>query len=218
VFCRNLNVAFENADYPCVVLEEYVNMDLLTWFLEDKTKRAFEFQLVMLHQRILRYRRALKLKKRGYTVIVDRSMQGDIAFELMHYAKGSISGAQHEIYLNQIKENYESLCTPDYCIFLNVSIDSAIDNIKARGRPGESDSYTDLYLNQLASAYAYCLKTFGSPTLKVEYDKDPRRKMAFPYLPEEWSSVSSETRHDVFFDVEFMFVILNDLSIDVKFH
>ena len=200
--CDRVHKAFKSHRYPSIVLKEYVEEKTLNWFLEDEFGNAFGFQLILLGKRLQTYELALKYKRRGYTVIVDRSLHGDMAFELMHYKRGAISELQHGIYLDRIMERSNRLNVPDYCIFLNVSVDSARTNIKTRGRPGELKVYTREYLSNLRDAYAFCLKRSNIPILHVEHDSDPRRTLPFP--------ISAPTPIDSFDDA-FMSCILGDL-------
>jgi deoxyadenosine/deoxycytidine kinase len=206
-FCEKLHDEYKANDYPSIVLKEYVNDTILAWFLEDEVGNAFEFQLIMLYQRIKTYRRALKLKKRGFAVIVDRSLPGDMAFELMHKKRGSISPEQHRIYLEVIKENSKYLDVPDHCILLSVEVKSARINIKNRGRPGELKVYTPEYLSNLNDSYEFCLQHFSVPVLRVDYDLDPRRKIEFGIEQKENDARSSKIE----FDTQFMYAILDDL-------
>jgi deoxyadenosine/deoxycytidine kinase len=180
LFCRQLCGAFVDRDYPCIVLEEFLDDVLLAWFLADKVRHAYEFQKIMLTKRLETYRRALRLKKNGYTVIVDRSLHGDMAFELMHFRAGSISRDQHVAYLKMVGEGSRDLPVPDCCIVLNVSIETSREHVIVRNRPGEVEAYTAVYLTELRDAYQFCLKSFDAPLLQVQYDSDPRRDFKLP--------------------------------------
>ena len=206
-FCAKLKSELKKAALPVKVIPEYVNPTLLGWFLKDPVKNAFGFQLEMLNQRIMAYDEAQRYKSNGFTVIVDRSLNGDMSFELMHYLKGSIAENQHVYYLKQLERRSRYLRVPDYCILLDVTTDTAIFNIAKRGREGEKEAYSSEYLTNLKQAYEYCMKWFDTRMLVVNYDGDERRSVPFPSA-DEYDEAGNLIDN---FDYAFFYAVLKDL-------
>lgn len=168
VFCKAFCNLLRYLDTAAVVIEEYVNPELLQMYLgkeEDtpeqrlarRLKYAFLMQEIMCTERLNNYRRALKFKEQGMTVIMDRSLFGDLAFELMLFDSGMISKEEHSLYLNRLKEKSRLLGVPDNVIQLEVTIDVMKARIKKRGRAGEVAAYDTKYLTNLQTAYNHCL-------------------------------------------------------------
>jgi deoxyadenosine/deoxycytidine kinase len=153
---------------PCRFFPEPLAPALLDLFLSDQKKYAFAFQLTMLVKRQALYREAFELAKKGYFCIIDRSLYGDYCFALLHKNKGNIAveAEKSKMTLEEIKENSgssewksylevlhsEKFEHPDYVIYLQVSVDTAIKRCLKRGFKKE-DTYDRQYFQDLCSLY-----------------------------------------------------------------
>jgi deoxyadenosine/deoxycytidine kinase len=144
----------------------------LKHYLQNKDKEAFWYQTLMFLQRIITYHKALVLQKEGKTVIIDRSLEGDRAFELANLRDGSIDKEQHRIYNLLVTGEKEQLLSPDITINLKCSLETSIRRIKKRNRPGEVEAYIKDpdYLERITAAYEEVFKDNEDNHLHVEID------------------------------------------------
>lgn len=152
-FCKILKKTLTKAGISCVHFPEYVNNKYLSLFLSDQSKYAFAFQTLMLEKRGEIYREALRQRDMGNTVIIDRSLHGDMAFELMFHKTGKINKAEHEAYLSELSRIGTGARTPDIVLYLDVSTDVAKARVQRRGRLSESDVYDVAYHTRLSMVY-----------------------------------------------------------------
>jgi deoxyadenosine/deoxycytidine kinase len=99
------------------------------------------------------YIQAIQAMKNGKIAIIDRSFDGDRAFERKFYNEGIINQQEHDTYEQTHKDNIMSLPEPNYIIYLEVSVEVAMKRIKERSRLNEVECYDIKYLEALNNAY-----------------------------------------------------------------
>lgn len=166
-----------------VDLTENMRPPLLAYFCENPKERAGLTQLTMMEKRVFEMVEAARAAERGALVIIDRSIDGDLAFALRHHGDGNISDRVMRIYhdertfvLNKLRR-----LGPGYwpevtaTLFFNVPTDVLKQRIVARGDPAEIDLYCVKdpgYLDRLAESYAAALAE--GAILRVEWlDEHP---------------------------------------------
>lgn len=79
-FAKDLSTPDDN---PIIVFMESVGPHLLKWFLAERERNAFAFQLIMVRDRLAAIRRAIELaENENAWVFMDRGIPGDMAFAL----------------------------------------------------------------------------------------------------------------------------------------
>lgn len=172
-FCRILKKTLKAAGIPCIYHPEYQNNKYLSLFLSNQPKYAFAFQTLMLERRGETYKTALKQRAAGYTVIIDRSLHGDMAFELMHYKNENINKEEHEAYLSEISRIGVGANVPDFLIYLDVGVKTAQDRVTRRDRLDEKTVYDVSYHSRLTMVYLDLMETAeksGMLVCKVPYN------------------------------------------------
>ena len=178
-FCRGLRNLLETLKIPCKLFEEPMLKRYLDIFIKRQDKEAFGFQFAKCKERITVYKAAMKFKRKGYAVIVDRGLNGDCAFARMQHLMGNIDDEEYECYLGALKEESDWLSVPDRCILLTVSTDTALSRIVKRadedvGRIAEKTAYTAKYLQDMKEAHEYWLspERRGSlPLIEVDHNE-----------------------------------------------
>lgn len=170
----------EGLNIKCKFFPEPLIDDLLQLFLADQKKYAFSFQLAMLVKRQAIYREAFQLASKGYFCIIDRSLYGDYCFATMHKSRGNISenpacldkssNSEWKTYLSVLhSEEFER---PDYVLYLDVSVETAIKRCKQRDRNGET-KYDPNYFEELRGIYNSIIPTSSSKLVEtVDWNDD----------------------------------------------
>jgi deoxyadenosine/deoxycytidine kinase len=168
-----------------VVLSENMRDPLLTYFCGDPQHRATATQLTMECKRIFEMVEAAMAAKRGAVVFMDRSIDGDKAFALMHHGDGKISDEELAVYLDERAALLEKLRrmgdgywpTMTGTLFMQAPTEVLKDRIRLRGDPKEVDLYCakdPTYLDRLATAYGRALTpaSQGCPVMTVDWLDD----------------------------------------------
>jgi deoxyadenosine/deoxycytidine kinase len=160
--CEVIKHVFNNKT-EVVVLEEPLNANnaMLKLFLTNPEKYAFAFQTYAMQLRHRQYIQAIQAVKNGKIAIIDRSFDGDRAFERKFYNEGIITQQEHDTYEQTHNDNKMTLPEPNHIIYLEVPVDIALERIKERGRLNEVDCYDRNYLERLNNAYN---ETFANNT------------------------------------------------------
>lgn len=156
-----------NYDENVIVLEEWVDEEVLAKYISDMKRYATNFQFRIQNETMERMRKAVKLAKEGFTVLVDRGITGNRCFAEMQYENGLISSSDIETYRRAF--NYEMIAGLSdvnlHVIYMKASVSTCLDRIKKRDRKGES-SYSVDYLKSLCNKHDELL-----PTAKI-FDAD----------------------------------------------
>lgn len=113
--------------------EPVVNNPLLDKFYYDRKRYAFSTQVFFLNKRFEMIKEASTLEK----CIMDRSIYGDVIFARMLMEDGDMSEEEFSLYEDLLKQMLESIHKPLLMIYLETSVDNAIEKIKQRGRDYE---------------------------------------------------------------------------------
>jgi deoxyadenosine/deoxycytidine kinase len=151
--CKDLAYYLNKQGLNAKHFKEYVNKDFLNLYLNNKSKYAFSFQVIMVQRRIATYYEAVAYSKTGGIAIIDGPINTDNAFELMNYAQGFISEEEHKIYLNMLNE-YKNLPEPYLVIYLDCNTACLLYRLKQRNRPGEVVNYDENFYTNLYLAYS----------------------------------------------------------------
>jgi deoxyadenosine/deoxycytidine kinase len=175
---KHLNEAGLNARF----FPEYVNHTLLKQYIGNMERYAYTFQLFMLSKRIEIYRDAERYSRTGGIAIVDRSIAGDMTFARMQYENGHFTQSEWDTYMSILRQ--ECQLEPSGTIYLNCSVDTAMDRIKIRGIESEVKGYTREYVSMLNDAYQ---KTFHSSDIKyLDLEWNDHQEQQDGYLPKDY--------------------------------
>lgn len=121
---------------------------LLDLFYADKQRWAFTLQIHFLNERF----RMIKEIFRNGGGILDRSIFGDRIFAEMLHADGDMNDQEFNTYSTLLDNMLEHTQKPQLLIYLDCSVDTAMERIKVRNRGLESGIPRD-YLENLNSRY-----------------------------------------------------------------
>lgn len=157
-FCHILKKTLKSAGLNCLLYEEYINHTYLDLFLKNQKKYAFTYQTLMLAKRGECYKQALKEKELGKTIIIDRSLLGDMSFESLQHKSGNINHEEHAAYLSELSRVCAGADKPDLTVHLKVTTEVAQKRILARNRGIEVAAYDFAYHERLGMIYADILE------------------------------------------------------------
>lgn len=89
-------------DTQIAIVRESVNEMFLQRCIADPKRFALPFQICMARDRIEAMRTARGYARKGYVVLVDRGLPGDITFARMHHASGNISDEDLRLYFSHL--------------------------------------------------------------------------------------------------------------------
>lgn len=137
--------------YGIPLYRELANPDtlaLLDRFYADKRRWAFTLQIHFLNERF----RMIKTIFRDGGGVLDRSIFGDRIFAEMLHADADMNDEEFNTYSTLLDNMLEHTQKPQLLIYLDCSVDTALERIKARNRGLESGIPRD-YLENLNSRY-----------------------------------------------------------------
>lgn len=113
--------------------EPVLDNPLLDKFYYDKKRYSFPLQVFFLNKRFEMIKQAEKLGD----CIMDRSIYGDVIFAKMLMEDGDMSKEEFDIYEELLYNMLEHIKRPKLMIYLETSVEKAIEKIKRRGRDYE---------------------------------------------------------------------------------
>lgn len=146
--------------------EPVLNNPLLDKFYYDKKKYSFPLQIFFLNKRFEMIKKAEKLNG----CVMDRSIYGDIIFAKMLMEEGNMSKEEYDVYEELLYNMLEHIKKPRLMIYLETTVDNAIEKIKRRGRDYEQIVDRE-YWENLNKNYREYFKHFNlAETLVVNVD------------------------------------------------
>jgi deoxyadenosine/deoxycytidine kinase len=137
--------------YGIPLYRELANPDtlsLLDRFYTDKTRWAFTLQIHFLNERF----RMIKEIFRNGGGVLDRSIFGDRIFAEMLHEDGDMSDEEFNTYSTLLDNMLEHVQHPQLLIYLDSTVDTALERIKRRNRGLEAGIPRD-YLESLNARY-----------------------------------------------------------------
>lgn len=146
--------------------EPVLDNPILDKFYYDKKKYSFSLQIFFLNKRFEMIKKAEKLEG----CIMDRSIYGDIIFAKMIMEEGNMSKEEYNIYEELLYNMLEHIKKPKLMIYLETSVDNAIEKIKRRGREYEQIVERE-YWENLNKNYTEYFNNFNlAETLVINVD------------------------------------------------
>lgn len=171
------------------LLQESVDDNpILAKYYEDPERYAFALQIYFLNKRFHSIKEAFTDENN----VLDRSIYEDVIFTRLNTDEGNISEEEFAIYLDLFHNMLEELegmpkKSPDLLVFLDGSLDRALENIKKRGRPYEQVEGNPELLAYYEKLYSYYENWYddydesAKVRINVEeldiYDEEDRKKI-----------------------------------------
>jgi deoxyadenosine/deoxycytidine kinase len=145
---------------------------LLEKFYTDQRRWAFTMQVHFLNERF----RMIKEIRRNGGGILDRSIFGDHIFAESLHTHGEMSDEEYATYSTLLYNMLEHAQNPDLLVYLDCSVDTALDRIRSRDRGLESGIPRD-YLERLNKRYLEWYDAYDlSPKVKIDTEAFPLEK------------------------------------------
>ncbi|WP_238883525.1 deoxynucleoside kinase [Clostridium sp. YIM B02551] len=147
--------------------EPVLENPILEKFYYDRKRYAFALQVYFLNNRFKFIKEAGKIEN----AIMDRSIYGDAIFPKLLKEVGDMSIEEFDIYCNLLGNLLEHVKPPKLMIYLQISVDEAINRIRSRGRSYEQVVERE-YWETLNREYEEYFSSYTiSPLLKINVDK-----------------------------------------------
>lgn len=144
-FCRS----YLKQNKDAVIMEEWVDVNLLSKYISNMEEYAFEFQCRAQTETLKNIELALQYASEGKTVLIDRGVVGNECFAEIQHESGFISDEELKEY-KALSSNIDA--TMFKTCYLKCDAEVALRRISNRGRNGES-SYTINYLQKLVEKH-----------------------------------------------------------------
>lgn len=147
---------------------ESLTQRMLDRFYEDQSRWSAITQVMFLNHRFKDLKRIEKDSDQG---ILDRSIYGDEIFAKTIYERGQMEEDELTIYRELLSNMLEHIKVPELLIYLDVSVDTALERIQKRSRSTEGDTIPRDYLIDLKRNYEQWYEAFDlCPKVKIDLD------------------------------------------------
>ncbi|WP_218925260.1 MULTISPECIES: deoxynucleoside kinase [unclassified Gemella] len=146
---------------------------ILDKYYADRKRYGFLLQIYFLNKRFKLIKEALDNDNN----VLDRSIYEDALFALLNYEDGNMSVEEYNTYIELLDNMMEELKgmpkkSPDLLIYLDITFDKMIANIKKRGRPYEQcevGSSLYKYYQRMHSKYVGWYESYNKgPKIKID--------------------------------------------------
>jgi deoxyadenosine/deoxycytidine kinase len=142
---------------------------LLDRFYANQERWAFTLQIHFLNDR---FRMIKQIRDAGGGAL-DRSIYGDRIFADVLHEDGKMSDEEYLTYTTLLENMLEHVQPPDLLVYLDCSVDTAIERIRKRNRGLEAGIPRD-YLERLNNRYLAFYDAYdASPKIKVDTEATP---------------------------------------------
>lgn len=146
--------------------EPVVDNPVLDKFYYDRARYSFPLQVFFLNKRFEHIKKASKVAQ----AVMDRSIYGDAIFARMLNLANEMSDEEFAIYTELLENMLEHVYVPKLMIYLEVSVDVAMERIQKRGRDYEQVVERE-YWEKLNKEYTTYFDAYDlSPVLKINVD------------------------------------------------
>lgn len=165
----------EHLDIP--MFEELKNDDsensiehrMLNRFYADQDRWSAIIQVMFLNER---FKDLKEIEASEEFAILDRSIYGDEIFAKTINKRGSMTDDELTIYQELLHNMLEHINPPKLLIYLDVSIDTALERISKRSRGTESDMIPRDYLEDLRDTYEEWYDNFDlCPKIRIDLNE-----------------------------------------------
>lgn len=142
---------------------------MLDLFYDDPNRWSAIIQVMFLSDRF----KDLKLiEKKGHSAILDRSIYGDEIFARTLHDRGQMTDDEFAIYRSVLIGMLEHIASPQLLIYIDVSVNTAMERIKKRSRSTEENSIKPDYLNDLRKHYEAWFEAYDlSPKIRLDLNE-----------------------------------------------
>lgn len=150
------------------VREPVTENPYLPFFYEDMKKYGFTMQVFLLNKRFRHHQSMIWGES---SAIQDRTIYEDVIFAKMLHESGNISDLDFETYCSLFENMTNFLHRPDVILYLDVTPETALTRVQARGRDCEK-GLPLTYLTSLRAGYEDWLRDVGGrvPIVRLDWN------------------------------------------------
>ncbi len=150
-------------------LENTIEHRMLNKFYADQSRWSAIIQVMFLNER---FRDLKKIEEDEQFAILDRSIYGDEIFAKTINKRGNMSDDELTIYQELLHNMLEHINPPKLLIYLDVSIDTAMERIRKRHRGTEADMIPEDYMVDLRDTYEEWYNEFNlCPKIRIDLNE-----------------------------------------------
>jgi len=142
---------------------------MLDKFYVNPSRWSFATQVMFLTER---FKDMVTIQKENLKGVCDRSIYGDEIFARTVLKRGQMIEDEFLIYQGLLKNMLSMIDRPLLLIYLDVSVDTAMERIKKRARSSEADLIPRDYMEDLKKEYDLWYEGYDiSPKIKIDFNE-----------------------------------------------
>ncbi|MBM7562665.1 deoxynucleoside kinase [Fusibacter tunisiensis] len=159
---------------------------MLDLFYETPDRWSAIIQVMFLNDR---FKDLKRIERDGNSAVLDRSIYGDEIFARTIHERGEMTHDEFEIYRDLLHNMLAHIKVPEILIYIDVSVDVAMNRIRKRARSTEGDTIPRDYMEDLKRNYESWYNAYNiSPKVRINFDKD---------AVDSNGNLSSEVAHEI---------------------
>ncbi len=143
---------------------------MLDKFYSDQGRWSAIIQVMFLNER---FKSIKDIESMSENAVVDRSIYGDEIFAKTIHDRGQMTDDEFQIYKELLQNMLQHIKPPEIMIYLDVSVDTALERIKVRDRSTEADLIPRDYMEDLRANYEAWFDTYTlSKKVRIDFNED----------------------------------------------
>lgn len=139
---------------------------MLDLFYADQTRWSAIIQVMFLNDR---FKDLKRIEAEGDHAILDRSIYGDEIFAKTIHERGQMTEDEFYIYRDLLHNMLQHINPPQVLVYIDVTVDTAMERINTRGRSTEGDLIPRDYMEDLRRNYEIWFETFDlCPKVRID--------------------------------------------------
>ena len=141
---------------------------MLDLFYANPKRWSAIIQVMFLNDR---FKDLKRIEKDGDSAILDRSIYGDEIFAKTIHDRGEMTEDEFEIYRDLLHNMLQHINPPEVLIYIDVTVDTAMQRIRERARSTEGDTIPRDYMEDLRRNYEAWYEAFDlCPKVRIDFN------------------------------------------------
>jgi len=147
-----------------------LTQEMLDLFYNNPSRWSAMTQIMFLSHRFKDLKEA---EKKDSFCLFDRSIYGDEIFAYNLFKRGEMTSQEYKIYQGLLGPLLKEINPPHLLIYLDVTVDTAMNRIKKRSRSTEANQIPRAYMEDLKNAYDVWFDAFDlCHKIKLDFNDD----------------------------------------------
>lgn len=149
--------------------EDSMAQRMLDRFYEDQARWSAIIQVMFLNDR---FKDIKLIDQKGEPAIFDRSIYGDEIFARTIHDRGQMTKDEFDIYRDLLHNMLQHINPPELLVYIDVSVDTAMERINKRARSTEADLIPRDYMEDLKRNYEAWFEQFDlCPKVRIDLNE-----------------------------------------------